>query len=442
MINMKNFFLICASALLVLIAVVAMTACPQTTGETATPASEAVVSSAGTVSGRSVSAFTDEWAQWLGPDRNGISSETGILKAWPAEGPQVLWRAVSGDGYSGMSISAGKLYTSFGVDADEAMVCVDVRTGEELWRYRMDSKFTNQFGHGPRSTPTVDDGLVYNVSASGQLVAVDAGKGTEVWKHNLTKEYGAKIPTWGISTSPLVYGEMLLVDVGGSGNHGFMAFNKKSGKIAWETRTGLPGYSAPITVEVAGVKQALNFTGNSLISVNPETGKQYWSYPWQTSYDVNAATPVFIAPDKVFLSSGYDTGGAVLQMSAANGSVSVKEIWKSRAMRNHFSTSIYLDGHLYGFDEGTLRCIDATSQEKKWAKRGLGKGSLIYADGHLIVLSERGKLVLVEAKPGEYVEKASAQLLKGRCWTVPTLVGGRLYIRNQKEMLCLQFSQA
>lgn len=439
---MKRFLLLCLGTLLVLGAVVAMTACPQATVETATPASEAAVISEDTASGHSLSEFTTEWPQWLGPDRNGISKETGILKTWPADGPHVLWRTISGEGYSGMSISVGKLYTSFGVESDEVLVCADAQTGKEIWRYRMDSKFTNQFGHGTRATPTVHDGLVYNVSAGGKLVAVNANSGKEVWTHNLTQEYGAKVPTWGIATSPLVYGETLLVDVGGSGTHGFMAFNKKTGKVVWETATGLPGYSAPIAIETGGIKQALNFTGNSLISVNPETGKQYWSYPWQTSYDVNAATPVFIAPDKVFVSSGYNTGAAVLQMSANNGSVNVQEIWRSRAMRNHFSTSIYLNGYLYGFDEGTLRCIDANSQEKKWAKRGFGKGSLIYADGHLIVLSERGKLVLIEAKPGEYVEKASAQMLKGRCWTVPTLLGGKLYIRNQKEMLCLQFSQA
>lgn len=383
-----------------------------------------------------------DWPQWRGPNRDGISTETGIIKGWSEDGPKILWRAPSGDGYSGISISNGRVYTAFGQNAHEFMVCLDADSGEEIWRYRMDSKFSNQFGHGSRSTPTVDGDMVYGLSAQGMLVALDAVKGTEVWKHDLRKEYGGKVPTWGVSTSPLVEGDLLLVDVGGKDDYGFVAFNKENGKVAWQTKTDIPGYSAPIAITVNGLRQILCFTGNSLISVDPSSGKEYWSYPWRTSYDVNAATPIFIAPDKVFISSGYNVGGAVLKMKAANGSVNVEEIWKSKVMRNHFSTSLLVDNHLYGFDEGTLKCVDINTREEKWAQRGLGKGSLIYADGQLIVLSERGKLLLIEATPLEYRERASAQVLRGRCWTVPTLVGGKLFIRNQKELLCLDFSES
>ncbi|MFQ5651108.1 MAG: PQQ-binding-like beta-propeller repeat protein [bacterium] len=385
-------------------------------------------------------ATASDWPQWRGPNRDGISSQTGILTSWPETGLEILWRARSGDGYSGISVVDGRLYTMYGIEADEFIVCLDAKQGKEQWRYRLDSKFTNQFGHGPRSTPSIDGGLVYGLGAKGKLVALDAGTGAVVWKHDLRKEYGGRIPTWGVATSPLVYGDLLLVDVGGRQDYGVVAFNKKNGKLVWKTRTEIPGYSAPIAVTVGGIEQILCFTGNSLISVNPDNGALYWRYAWVTSYDVNAATPIFIAPDKVFVSSGYNVGGAVLRMKTQDGKVAVEEVWKSRIMRNHFSTSLFVDGHLYGFDEGTLRCIDALTQEKKWAKRGFGKGSLLYADGHLIVLSERGKLVLVEARPEEYIERASAQVLKGRCWTVPTLVNGRLYLRNQREILCLNFA--
>ena len=385
----------------------------------------------------------NDWPQWRGPNRDGISKETGILKTWPEGGPKVLWSAPSGDGYSGMSVTNGKLYSMYGrrQGSDAIAICLDAASGEELWRFRMGSKFTNSFGHGPRATPTVDGNLVFVLSGKGKLFALNATKGTEVWGHDLHKEYGGKIPTWGVSTSPLVEGNMLIVDVGGKNGHGLVAFNKKDGKVIWKSNSGIPGYSAPIAVTVNGTRQILSFAGKALVSVSPEDGKQYWRYPWVTNYDVNAATPIFIKPDKVFISSGYNRGAAVLKMKAVKGTVEVEELWKSRAMRNQFSSSVLIGDHLYGFDEGTLRCLNVNTHESKWAKRGFGKGSLMYADGHLIVLSEKGLLVLVEATPEAFVQKASAQVLKGRCWTVPTLVNGMLYVRNQKDLLCLDLSQ-
>ncbi len=384
----------------------------------------------------------NDWPQWRGPNRDGISKETGILKSWPEDGPKVLWSAPSGDGYAGISVTNGKLYTMYGQrqGADAIAICLDAASGEELWRFRMGSKFTNNFGHGPRATPTVDGNLVFVLSGEGKLFALNATKGTEVWGHDLHKEYGGKIPTWGVSTSPLVEGNMLIVDVGGKDGYGLVAFNKKNGKVIWKSASGIPGYSAPIAVTVNGTRQILSLAGKALVSVSPKDGKQYWHYSWVTDYDVNAATPVFIKPDKVFISSGYNKGAAILKMKAANGTVGVEEIWKGRGMHNHFSSSILVGDHLYGFDEKTLRCLNVNTQESKWEKKGFKKGSLMYADGHLIVLSEKGLLVLVEATPEAFVQKASAQVLKGRCWTAPTLVDGMLYLRNQKDILCLDLS--
>ncbi|TDI82551.1 MAG: hypothetical protein E2O78_09540 [Caldithrix sp.] len=378
-----------------------------------------------------------DWPQWRGPNRDGISSEKGLLKTWPEGGPKILWRAASGDGYSAMSVVEGRLYTIYGRNADELVVCLDAGSGDELWRYRLDSKFTNQYGHGPRSTPTVDGNIVYALGAQGKLVALNAVKGARVWTHDLRKEYGAKIPVWGVSTSPMVYRDLLLVDVGGRNGHGFVAFNKKDGKVVWKAATALPGYSAPIAVEVNGVAQILNFTGNSLISVDPKTGRQFWRFLWETSYDINAATPVFVAPDKVMISSGSGHGAALLKMIPGAGTVRVEEVWQSRIMRNKFSSSVLFGEHIYGFDEGTLKCFEVLSQEQKWSKRGFGQGAFLIADGQLILLSERGKLVLIEATPDEYRQRAEAQLLRGRCWTVPTLSNGVLYIRNQKNILAI-----
>ena len=385
----------------------------------------------------------NDWPQWRGPNRDGISKETGLLKTWPEAGPKVLWKAPSGDGYSGIVVANGRLYTMHSTRSEELVVCLDAATGKEIWRFISDNQvYENQFGNGPRSTPIVDGELVFTLGGNGKLNALNAKTGAKVWSHDLRSEFGGQIPTWGVSTSPLVDGEMLFVDVGGSGGNGLMAFNKKSGKVAWKSNSSLPGYSAPIAVAVNGIKQILFFTGTALISASPTDGKQYWSYTWRTSYDVNAATPVLISPDKVFISSGYNTGAAVLRMKAANGGVKIEEVWKSQVMRNHFASSVLVGDYLYGFDEATLKCININTQEEKWGKRGLGKGSLIYADGHLIVLSERGKLLLIEANPAEEIEKASAEVLRGRCWTVPTLANGKLYVKNQAEILCLDVTNS
>jgi outer membrane protein assembly factor BamB len=378
-----------------------------------------------------------DWPQWRGPNRDGVSKEIGLLKSWPEGGPKVLWRAPAGEGYSGIAVSQGRAFTMYGEGNDEVTVGLDAANGKEIWRFRADGKYINDQGNGPRSTPTVDGDLVFTLSGNGTLHALNAKDGKKVWEHNLTKEFAGRIPTWGISTSPLVEGELLIVDVGGKAEHSVVAFNKSSGSLAWKSQTDQPGYSAPIAVTVNGVRQVLVFTGTALVSLSPANGKLFWRYPWVTEFFVNAATPVFIPNDKIFISSGYGKGAALLQMQAANGRVTAAPVWLSRAMKNHFSSSVFHEGHLYGFDDAIFKCLDANTGGEKWKARGFQKGSLILADGHLIVLGEHGNLALVEATPTEYKEKANVPALKGKCWTMPSLAGGKLYLRNEKEMLCL-----
>ena len=386
----------------------------------------------------SSSAAGSDWPQWRGPNRDGISAETGILKTWPAEGPKVLWRTALGNGFSAISIANGRAYTMFSDGTDEFVLCVDANSGREVWRFKSDQNYVErQGGDGPRCTPLVEGKMVYALSAFGKLYGLDADTGKKLWDHDLQKEFEAKMPIWGISTTPMIEGEMLLVEVGGKSGHALMAFDKKSGKVLWHSHTDQPGYSAPVAVTVGGVRQLIFFTGANLVAVAPKDGKLYWSQPWQTHLFVNAATPVFIPEDKIFISSGYEQGAGLFRIQASNGRATAEPVWMNKNMRNHMATSVYQDGYLYGFDEANLKCLDAATGEDKWKMRGLGKGTVMLADGHLIVLSERGKLVLAEASPGGFVEKASAQVLRGKCWTSPALANGRLYLRNEKEMVCL-----
>lgn len=380
--------------------------------------------------------FTEDWPQWRGLNRDGISKETGILKNWSASGPKVLWRIPLGPGYSSLAVSQGRVYTMTDLGTAEVAICLNASTGEQLWSLRMDSSYQSGQGDGPRSTPTVDGNFVYALGAQGKLYALNAKDGKKIWFHDLKAEYGSDIPGWGTSTCPLVEGDLLLVDIGGKTGYSIGAFNKKSGELIWKTHTDKQGYSSPIAINVNSTRQILFFTGTSLISVSP-TGTINWKYPWQTSYSANIATPVFIAPDKVYISTAYDMGATVLKLAGGKEKPSFQELWKSNVAQNHFSSSVIYNDHIYGFDQGLLQCIDANSGTEKWKQTGFGKGSLILADGHLIVLGERGLLALVEATPAGYKEKGRAQVLKGKTWTPPALANGKLYLRNKKEMICM-----
>ncbi|RKU13073.1 hypothetical protein C6502_04850 [Candidatus Poribacteria bacterium] len=378
---------------------------------------------------------TAEWAQWRGPNRDGISSETGFLKNWSPEGPKVLWHIPLGDGYSGISIAQGKVYTMCAEGNDEFVICLDASDGKEVWRFRSGAKFTEQRGDGPRSMPTVHGDSVFALGAEGKLYALDASDGTKLWAHNFVEEFGSKIPTWGFSSSPLIEGDLVLVEAGGKDGQAIIAFNKKSGDVVWTTHTDEVGYSSPIPIDFGGVRQIIFLTSKTLLSVAPEDGQIYWKYPWPEG--INIATPIFIPDDKIFISASYDKGAVLLKMMTDEEEIGIEEVWKSRVMKNHFNSSVLQGDYLYGFDNAILTCIEVNTGEEQWRQRGFEKGSLLLADGYLIILGEGGKLALAEANPNEYNEKVLFQLFDDKCWTVPTLAGGKLYIRNQKEMVCL-----
>ena len=382
------------------------------------------------------------WPQWLGPDRNGISPETGLFGPEPSF--EESWRVQAGKGFSGLSIVGNRIYTMYIHDQAEYAVCLDAGNGEVLWRTRTDGMLVErQGGDGPRATPTVDGGTVYVFSAHGKLHALDSQTGAQQWSRDLVREFGSKRPRWGFCPSPLVAGDLVLIEAGGKRGHSLIAFDKTSGEVAWATGSDNPGYSSPIAATIGQTRQAVFFTGYGLVAVAPQHGRVLWKHPWTTSHDVNAATPVFIPPNRFFISSGYGTGGTVVEVAATDGRYQVAEVWRNKNMKNHFATSIYYQGHLYGFDNAILKCIDAETGAEKWKTRGYGKGTLIAADGHLVVLGERGNLGVAEATPVGFVEKAKTQVFgRSKCWTVPSLVAGRLYLRNESEIVCINVERA
>lgn len=378
-----------------------------------------------------------DWPQFRGENRDGISRETGFDTNWTEGEPTLLWTVPLGKGFSGLSVSEGRLFTMFSQGSDEYVGAFDVTNGESLWRYRIDKAYTNSFGDGPRSTPTVRDGVLFAVSARGTLAALDAESGKLIWTRNLVRDVGAVIPEWGISTSPTIDADLLLINAGGSGNHSILALDKTNGELKWSSFYDGAGYSTPILIEVAGRRQAIFLTSSNVVGVDRSTGEVLWSRPWKTQYDVNAAMPIFLAPDKVFVSTGYGTGAAVYRLTGSGGAVDVEEVWRTRGLKNQFSSSVLVDGHLYGFDDSILKSVSASDGAENWRARGFGHGSLFYADGLLVVLSDKGRLALVRADPSGFTELASRQLFQAKAWTVPTLSNGTLFVRNETELMAL-----
>ena len=313
------------------------------------------------------------WPAYRGKNGDGISAEKGLAAAtWPAEGPRKLWSVPLGGGYSGIVVEGGLVYTQFSQGKDEFLGAFEQATGKKAWSLRLDDLRPDQFGDGPRATPTIDGDKIYAVSAYGKLYAADRKTGKTLWQHDLRAKFGLVVPTWGVSSPPAVVDGLLLHNVGGSPGNLLVAFDKNTGKVVWNAESGLPGYALPITFEVGGIRQTLFFAGQKALAVDPKTGKKLWEVPWETAYDVNAAAPLFIAPDQVFLSSGYDTGAALYRLEAAGGKITPKEIWRSRGMKNQFSSSILVGNSIYGFDNKNFKCIDAKTGQDQWRRGGFG----------------------------------------------------------------------
>jgi outer membrane protein assembly factor BamB len=387
------------------------------------------------------------WPQWRGPNRDGLSIEKGLANRWPKTGSEVLWRRSVGEGYSGVAASDGRLFSMWDEGNSQYLVCMDARNGKEIWRHKIGNSYKDSWGNGPRSTPVVDGTFVFVTSAHGHLHAVNVSDGKALWIHDLPAEYGGRIPDHGYSSSPLIEGDKLFVEVGGKRDYSFVAFDKSTGKVVWHTQTDEPSYSSPIAVTIDKTRQIVFLSAAGLFSLSPENGSLYWQYDWETrcpatKMPTNTATPVFIAPDKIFISCGYGTitGAALVRLQKQGEQFSVEELWNSKAMKNVINSSVFYGNHIYGFDNNLLACVDALTGEVKWKTRGFQRGSLIAADGHLIVLGERGKLALVEASPAEFKEISSVQILDGICWSSPSLANGKLYLRNQKEMICFNLS--
>ncbi len=378
-------------------------------------------------------AVAGDWPQHRGPRRQGTTVEPGLRESWGPGEPLVAWRRSIGEGYSAVAVAGPRACTMERATGEEWVVCLDAGSGETLWRTAVGPSRTSDLGDsGPRSTPAIDGELLFTASSAGRMVALSTADGSVVWR----REFEGEAPRFGYSVSPLVDGDLVIFETGGSEESpGIIALDRATGTARWSLLAGPAGYSSPIVADIAGVRQYVFFrrAGNEVVSVSP-AGELLWSHP--TAALAVITTPLFHPPDRIFVASADDAfGGAMLRVRRGEGGFEVEELWNDRLMRNHFNSSVLVDGFLYGFDNGTFRCLDADSGERRWARRGFGKGSLLAAGDLLFVLSDGGTLALVEATPEEYRERGRAPATTGRAWTPPSLAHGRLYVRDFDEIV-------
>jgi outer membrane protein assembly factor BamB len=380
----------------------------------------------------------EPWLAWRGPRHDGSVRAPGLATAWQQGRLEVAWRREVGAGYSALAVDERAVYTMDSRAGREHVLALAVADGRELWRVETGASPTDVYGGlGPRVMPVLAAGELYTVTGLGRLIALDARSGKLRWSFDLRAQLGARRPAEGFAGSPLVVGERLWLIVGGEGGRAVAAFERTTGKVLWTAGSDRPSYSSPVPWSFEGTDQILFLTGSKLIATSAADGKLLWEHPWATEDWVNVATPLVLAPDRVFLSSGNEQGAVMLRVAKKAGAWSASEVWRNRVLRNHFNSSVHHQGVLYGFDESTLKAVDAADGRQLWAERGLGKGSLVVADEHLIVLSEDGELLLVAPDRGSLRVLQRQSVHPSRTWAPPSLAGGRLYVRGTNEVISL-----
>jgi len=387
-------------------------------------------------------ALAEDWPQFLGPTRNGVYSGNDLAAKWPAGGPAVVWKKDVGQGFSAPVVAQGRLILFHRVGDKEVVEALDAATGHGIWSFDYPTHYRDDFGfdEGPRAAPAIAGGRVYTFGAEGALDCLDFGTGKKIWSVDTQSQFHFQKGFFGAACSPLVDEGRVLMNIGGSGGAGLVAFDAATGKTLWTATDQDASYSSPVAATIHGVRHVIFFTRAGLVDVDPSNGKVRYQFPWRARMhaSVNAAAPIVVG-DLIFLSASYGTGAVLLQ-AQANG---LKQIWSSDdALTNHYATSVYKDGFLYGYhgrqEEGpSLRCIEFKTGKVQWNVDGFRAGTITLAGDRLLVLREGGELMMAPASPAAFKPVASARILSGTVRSYPAVANGRIYVRNEKTLVCL-----
>lgn len=383
-------------------------------------------------------AAAQDWPQILGPGRNGIYTGGPIVQSFPRTGPPLLWKREVGAGFAGPAVAAGKLVLFHRLNNRETVEAMDAATGKTLWLFDYPTSYRDDFGfdEGPRAVPVIAGGRVFTHGADGWLHGLDATTGRMLWGVDTRRVFDAPKGYFGVATSPLVDGDRVMVNVGGKSG-GIVAFDAASGRTLWTSTGDEASYSAPVMADLVGLRTAVFFTRTGLVAVDPASGAVRYQYRWRArmAASVNAAVPI-VVKDQIFLSASYGTGAVLLQV--ANNAV--KPLWSGdESMSNHYSTSVYQDGYLYGFEGRqefgqSLRCVELATGKVMWNVDGFGAGTLLIAGDSLVITRESGELALAAVSPKAFRFNARAQLVPATVRAYPALADGRYYVRNDRQL--------
>ena len=388
-------------------------------------------------------ASAGDWPAFRGTSGDGIARESGLAREWSEDGPPEMWRRAIGEGYSAVVVVGERLFTTELTGGEQRVVALQTSDGQPIWSYSFGTDYQDAsgFGNGARSTPAVADGRVFAASADSVLVALSSNTGELLWRSDFKQAFDAAVPRFGFGASPMLIGDQVVIEAGGTEGRGVVAFDPKSGEVLWTSQDGPASYATPVLVAgpprdgsngLEGSHLVLN-RRSGIVALAPKTGRLLWQHP--SALDA-IAMPVVLGPDRFLISSAaMGDGGHLLEIREQDGQWSAEKVWSNARFRNHFNTSVAVDGFIYGFDNATLRCLDGSSGEARWAHRGFGKGSLVAADGLLFVLGDQGLLGLVAADPSEFRLLGRVQAMEGRSWTSPSLAGGQLYVRDHDEIV-------
>lgn len=389
-------------------------------------------------------AVAEDWPQWRGADRTGISSEKGLLQEWPEDGPALAWRTDGlGEGFSSVAVADGKIYTLGDVDGASQVIAVSEKDGSELWKTKIGEAGGHKGYPGTRGTPTVDGGQVFALNQHSDIACVDAQSGKLIWKKNLVSDFGGKMMSgWKYSESPLVDGDRVLVTPGGK-EGAVVALNRKTGERMWQTNewTDTAGYSSVVIATIHGTRQYIQLTGKSVAGIDPESGNILWKAAREGKTAV-ITTPV-IDGDVVFVTSAYGVGCNAFRISKNGDKWSTEELYANKDIANHHGGVVLLDGHVYGSTSGTFRCLDVAEGELAFKERSAGKGATMYADGRFYLRAEQGPMALIKATPDGYEEVGrfdQPERSKMQAWAHPVVANGKLYLRDQGILLCYDVS--
>ena len=376
-----------------------------------------------------------DYPQFLGQHRNGVVTGIKLNLDWDTHPPKLVWRQPIGAGWSGFAVVGNSAITQEQEDDWEKVVCYELHTGEIKWSHQDQAHYNEPpAGLGPRATPTISGNRVYTVGSTGILNCLDFETGEQLWTTNIFEENEADAPPWGVSISPLVFDELVIVSAGGA-----VAYHRETGEIAWIGYRTPSGYSSPLVTTLAGTEQIVLFNQGLITAHEPLSGQLLWKQPWSPIRAECVAQPVPLADDKLLVSTGYGVGAKLYQISRnPAGEFNVSVVWETIYLKAKFTNIVYYEGYLYGLDDGIFACINPADGTRQWKRGRYGHGQTLLISDVLLVLTESGEVVLVEPDPESHTEHARFAALKGRTWNTPALAGRYLLVRNDREAACYE----